>query len=131
MPLWPTPSGGASVASLEYGRPLARAALLAQVVPELRSEAKGGRSIDRAVVFETLLDAVADAGENWAALWVLDDIQWADDATWEFVKYAARRVSDLSLMLLATYREEEIRAGHPWWPELVRLKTESSVSARL
>jgi len=81
------------------------------------------------VLFETLLDTVADAAEDRAALWILEDIQWAEDATWEFVKYAARRVSDLSLMLVATYRDEEIRAGHPRWPDLVRLKKESSVSA--
>jgi len=84
----------------------ARAALLAQVVPELGSEAKNGRSVDRPALFETLLESVADAAKNRAALWILDDIQWADDATWEFVKYAARRVSDLSLMLVATYRDE-------------------------
>jgi len=106
----------------------ARAALLAQVVPELGSEAKNGRSVDRPALFETLLESVADAAKNRAALWILDDIQWADDATWEFVKYAARRVSDLSLMLVATYRDEEIRQGHPRWPELVRLKKESSVT---
>ena len=61
------------------------------------------------------------------ALWVLDDLHWADDSTWEFVRYAARRVADLALVLAVTYREEEIGPAHPWWPGLVRLKREPSV----
>ena len=60
-------------------------------------------------------------------LWVQDDIHWADDSTWEFVAYAARRVADLALVLAVTYREEEIGPAHPWWPALVRLKREPSV----
>src|SRR5262249_41516793 len=52
---------------------------------------------------------------------------WADDSTWEFVRYAARRVADLALVLAVTYREEEIGPAHPWWPDLVRLKREPGV----
>ena len=38
------------------------------------------------------------------------------------VRYAARRVADLALVLAVTYREEEIGPAHPWWPGLARLK---------
>jgi hypothetical protein len=41
-----------------------------------------------------LLDAVEEAAPgDRAALWVLDDAHWADDATWHFVRYAARRIA--------------------------------------
>ena len=105
----------------------ARAGILWAVAPELASEASGPeRSADRPVVFEALLDAVDEAAGDGTALWVLDDIHWADDSTWEFVRYAARRVADLALVLAVTYREEEIGPTHPWWPGLVRLKREPS-----
>src|SRR6516162_952757 len=106
----------------------ARAGILWAVAPELAPEAGGpGRSADRLVLFEALLDAVDEAAGDGTALWVLDDLHWADDSTWEFVRYAARRVADLALVLVVTYREEEIGPAHPWWPGLVRLKREPSV----
>ena len=75
----------------------ARAGILWAVAPELALAAGGsGRSVDRPVLFEALLDAVDEAAGDAAALWVLDDIHWADDSTWEFVRYAARRVEDLA-----------------------------------
>src|SRR5215831_14568631 len=106
----------------------ARAELLWAVAPELALEVSGPeRSADRLVVFEALLDAVDEAAGDGTMLWVLDDLHWADDSTWEFVRYAARRVADLALVLAVTYREEEIGPAHPWWPGLVRLKQEPGV----
>jgi DNA-binding CsgD family transcriptional regulator len=106
----------------------ARAGILWAVAPELAPEAGGpGRSADRPVLFEALLDAIDEAAGDGTALWVLDDLHWADDSTWEFVRYAARRVADLALVLAVTYREEEIGPAHPWWPGLVRLKRKPSV----
>jgi len=106
----------------------ARAGILWAVAPELVPEASGpARSADRLVLFEALLDAVDEAAGDGAILWVLDDIHWADDSTWEFVRYAARRVADLAVVLAVTYREEEIGPAHPWWPGLVQLKREPSV----
>jgi len=106
----------------------ARGGILWAVAPELASGVAGPeRSADRPVLFEALLDAVDEAAGDETTLWVLDDIHWADDSTWEFVRYAARRVADLALVLAVTYREEEIGPAHPWWPGLVQLKREPGV----
>jgi DNA-binding CsgD family transcriptional regulator/DNA-binding transcriptional ArsR family regulator len=103
----------------------ARAEILWAVAPELAAaDGAPGRSVDRPVLFEALLDAVEEAAGEAAALWVLDDLHWADDSTWEFVRYAARRLAHLGLVLAVTYRDEEIGPAHPWWPSLVRLKRE-------
>jgi DNA-binding CsgD family transcriptional regulator len=105
-----------------------RVGILWAVAPELAPEASApGRSVDRLVLFEALLDAVDEAAGDETALWVIDDLHWADDSTWEFVRYAARRVADLALVLAVTYRDEEIGPSHPWWPGLVRLKREPGV----
>jgi DNA-binding CsgD family transcriptional regulator len=110
----------------------ARAGILWAVVPELVSEASGpGRSADRPVLFEALLDAVDEAAGDETTLWVLDDIHWADESTWEFVRYAARRVEDLALVLAVTYREEEIGPAHAWWPGLVQIRREPGVLSLL
>jgi DNA-binding CsgD family transcriptional regulator len=86
-----------------------RAETLAAVVPELaRTGSIAGTLVDRPVVFETLLDVVEEAAIDRATLWLLEDLHWADPATWAFVEYATRRVGDMSLVLVVTVRDEEL-----------------------
>lgn len=108
----------------------ARADLLSMIVPELSAgtEAIMNRPVDHPVLFEALLDAVEESARgNNATLWILDDVHWADDATWHFISYAARRVADMNLVVAITYRDEEIGPASPRWTGLVRLKREPHV----
>jgi DNA-binding CsgD family transcriptional regulator len=108
----------------------AHADVLSAVVPELAGREAGGerRYADRPVLFEALLDAVEEsARDGQAVLWVLDDVHWADDASWQFIGYAARRVAAMSLVLVASYREEEIGPASPRWTSLVQLKRDPHV----
>src|SRR5215813_2057934 len=107
---------------------LARGSVLWPVASELTpASGQPERSVDRPVLFEAILDAVAEAACDRTTLWTIEDIHWADDSTWEFIRYAARRISDLGLVLVVTYRDEEIGPGHSWWTNLVRLKRQPSV----
>jgi DNA-binding CsgD family transcriptional regulator len=109
----------------------ARAAVLRVVTPEIGTagEQEGGGA-DRPLVFEALLEVVEEAApEGQATLWVLDDMHWADDATWHFVGYAARRVADMGLMVAVTFRDEEIGPASPRWASLVQLKRDPHVLA--
>ena len=107
---------------------LARASLLWTVAPELAvGREVERRSFDHPVLFEALLDAVDEAAGDRVTLWVLEDLHWADEATWAFVRYAARRVAEMGLVVCVTYREEELGAAHPWWASLVRLRRDPSV----
>jgi len=105
-----------------------RADVLRVITPEIGGAHRPGGAADRPVVFEALLDTVEEAAHgDRAVLWVLDDMHWADDATWHFVGYAARRVADMSLVLAVTYRDEEIGPAHPRWASLVTLKRDRHV----
>ena len=107
-----------------------RSDLLSMIVPELSTatEAIKNRPADHPVLFEALLDAVEESARgDEATLWVLDDVHWADDATWHFIHYATRRLSDMSVVLAITYRDEEIGPASPRWTGLVRLKREPHV----
>ena len=107
---------------------LARGSVLWAIAPELAAAHEvERRSFDRPVLFEALLDAVDEATGDRVTLWVLDDLHWADEATWAFVRYAARRIAEMGLVLGVTYREEELGAAHPWWASLVRLRRDPSV----
>src|SRR5215469_8001255 len=106
----------------------ARAEVLRVITPEIGDAGGPGGGADRPLVFEALLEVVEEATHgDQALLWVLDDMHWADDATWHFVGYAARRVADMSLVLAVTYRDEEIGPASPRWASLVGLKRDRSV----
>lgn len=95
---------------------VARAPVLAPIVPELVEAAARPvvtRAADRRVVFETLLDVVESASVDRPAVWVIDDIQWADVATVDFVAYVARRAGRMRLLVIGCFRDEELTPSHP------------------
>jgi DNA-binding CsgD family transcriptional regulator/Tfp pilus assembly protein PilF len=44
---------------------------------------------------------------------VFEDIHWADEATLDFIKFFARRISQLKCLFILTYRDTEIHSSHP------------------
>ncbi len=88
-----------------------RAETLAAVVPELAQQGSVASAlVDRPVVYEALLDVVEEAAVDRATVWFMEDLHWADPATLAFVEYAARRVGDMSLVLVVTTRDEDLPA---------------------
>ncbi len=75
-----------------------------------------------------LLDLL-DSGADWLAIalalhknllessdptvLVFEDIHWADQATFDLIKYLGRRVHQTKTLVLLTYREDEIGSKHP------------------
>ncbi|HET9825895.1 MAG TPA: AAA family ATPase, partial [Chitinophagaceae bacterium] len=47
------------------------------------------------------------------SLVVIEDIHWADEATLDFIKFFARRITRLHCLLVLTYRDDEIHSRHP------------------
>src|SRR5258705_3301346 len=43
---------------------------------------------------------------------VFEDIHWADEATLDFIKFFARRITQLRCLFILTYRDDEIHANH-------------------
>nr|WP_298685645.1 helix-turn-helix transcriptional regulator [uncultured Dongia sp.] len=44
---------------------------------------------------------------------VFEDVHWADEATLDLIKYLGRRLTRLGVMLIATYRDDEVGVRHP------------------
>ena len=51
--------------------------------------------------------------KNRPVVLVFEDIHWADEATLDFVKFFARRISRIKCMFILTYRDDEINQHHP------------------
>jgi predicted ATPase len=59
-------------------------------------------------VFARLLDGLRAAAARKPVVATIDDAHWADTATLEFLKFAARALVDERLMLVVAYRSEDV-----------------------
>src|SRR5262249_25077426 len=60
-----------------------------------------------------LFRKVRDALTGSPMLLVLEDVHWADEATLDILCYLGRRLAGAELMILATFRSEELSRDHP------------------
>ena len=90
---------------------------LAQLFPQLGDGAPpafgGDPAQARLRVFESVVTLLERWGRERAVLLVLDDIHWADSSTRHLLDYVARRLVRSRVMLLATYRSDELDRRHP------------------
>ncbi|MDX1658227.1 MAG: BTAD domain-containing putative transcriptional regulator [Nitriliruptorales bacterium] len=90
---------------------------LARIVPELAEEGASGLAVDadsqRAVVFAAVLDTLDRMSQQRPALLAVEDIHWADRSTLDLLVYLARNLSVERLVLVATFRTDELHRRHP------------------
>jgi DNA-binding CsgD family transcriptional regulator len=65
---------------------------------------------DRLAVFGRILSAIE--APDGATLLLIEDLHWADEATLDFLRFAARRVRDRRLLLVVTARDDDTE-GRP------------------
>src|SRR5207302_1809064 len=66
---------------------------------------------------------LAAQAERRPLLLLLDDLHWADPASLDLLRFLARQLAALPLLLVATYRADELTRRHPLYqllPTLVR-----------
>jgi ATP/maltotriose-dependent transcriptional regulator MalT len=99
-------------------RPLGPVADIARVVGGRLADAIAGG--DRAMVFDAFLAELATVGDPPAVV-VLEDLQWADEATLDLIRFVARRLDALRALVVATHRDG-LAGDHPLrraWGSLV------------
>ena len=91
---------------------------IARLLPELRSArpdlpdpVAASASEQRQLLFHALAQALLT--DERPLLLVLDDLQWCDRETLEFLHFLARLDARSSLLVLLTVRPEELEPGHP------------------
>jgi DNA-binding CsgD family transcriptional regulator len=65
---------------------------------------------DVGALYRRLLTVLRD-GSHW--VWVIEDAHWADSATLDLLRFLARRIASLPLLLVVSYRDEELDREHP------------------
>lgn len=93
---------------------------LAHLFPQLAPESPqrdGGDPIQAKFrLFEAVLALIAVPARTQGLLLVLEDLHWADASTRELLDYLSRRLRGIPLLLLATYRSDELHRKHPLLP---------------
>ena len=83
---------------------------LVDAAPELTAVIEDGSArVDRLRLFRRLRSVLS--GEP--TLLVLEDVHWADEATLEMLRFLGRRLDGLPLLVVATFRADEVTTGHP------------------
>jgi DNA-binding CsgD family transcriptional regulator len=83
---------------------------------DIASQTKGALSdaikagANRDVIFNVVLD---DLEHGTPATIVFEDMQWADEATLDLVKFLGRRIARTRAMLIITYRDNDTGPRHP------------------
>jgi class 3 adenylate cyclase/tetratricopeptide (TPR) repeat protein len=102
--------------------------LLSQLVPSLRQKVRGMPaqvevSADklREQLFRAVFDFLTDVQAKKPLLLVLDDLQWADEATVLLLRDLAERVGGSHMVVIGTYWDSELDSSRPFGSVLSRL----------
>ncbi|MEV5595005.1 AAA family ATPase [Streptomyces sp. NPDC052496] len=101
---------------------------LARILPELGEPAREGRDDEqgRARLFELTARLLERLAAHRPLVIVIEDLHWADRSTRELFSYLLRALHDAGILLVATYRSDDIHRRHPLRPflaEIDRMRT--------
>ena len=91
---------------------------LAQLFPQLGSTTATPAAMEggKLRLFEAILTLLQIAAGDSGLLLIVEDLHWADASTRELLDYLTRRVKQIPIMVLVTYRRDEMHRKHPLAP---------------
>ncbi|WP_240675034.1 helix-turn-helix transcriptional regulator [Cellulomonas endophytica] len=95
---------------------------LARLLPGGAGEVPEDGSAQRLQLFDgvlALLTAVGAPGRP--VLLALEDLHWADDASRDLLRFVTARLGGQHVLLVGTYRTDDLHRRHPWRPVLAEL----------
>jgi DNA-binding CsgD family transcriptional regulator/tetratricopeptide (TPR) repeat protein len=108
--------------ALEGLAPPLRAALDA-ILPGLGETRRAGEE-PQSRVFEALLAVLIALSEDDPVVLVVEDLHWADSSTRSFLSFLSSTICEERLLVLGTYRSDELHRRHPLRPLLAELASD-------
>jgi DNA-binding CsgD family transcriptional regulator len=93
----------------------------ARLLPELGPPPEFGDA-RRGLLFESVGALLGRLATQQPVVLVIEDLHWADRSTRDLIDYLVRSVRLPQLLLIATYRSDELHRGHPLRPFLAELE---------
>jgi DNA-binding CsgD family transcriptional regulator len=75
----------------------------------------------RSHVYEAFLDTLRRLADARPVVLVIEDLHWADSSTRELLAYVIRNTQQERVLVLATYRSDELHRRHPLLPWIVEV----------
>jgi DNA-binding CsgD family transcriptional regulator len=91
------------------------------------SDAADWSRADKRARLETLAGALRELARAAPLVVAIEDVHWADESTRDFIRFMRDHVLAMRLVLVATYRDDEMRPGHPLRATLAALQPASTV----
>jgi hypothetical protein len=86
-------------------------------LPPVPDALRGGESLARvgsqAALFEQVADFLAEVGAARPLVLLLEDLHWIDQASLDLLRYLTRQLVTQPILLVATYRSDELHRRHP------------------
>lgn len=111
---------------------------LAHLLPDLgpsserrpgRSEVAPGTTSAQARLFEIVLGVLRRLADERSVVLVLEDLHWADSSTRDLLRFVVRNTRDERLLVVATFRSDELHRRHPLRPLVAELQRHERVDA--
>jgi ATP/maltotriose-dependent transcriptional regulator MalT len=108
------------------------AGALGVLLPELGEPAENAQLL-RLQLFEAVARVLQGVARVAPLVVVLEDIHWADESSRTLLQFLARMLDDAAVLVVCTFRTDEVGRGHPLRPflaDLTRLPTTSRLEVR-
>jgi DNA-binding CsgD family transcriptional regulator/tetratricopeptide (TPR) repeat protein len=79
---------------------------------------------DQSALFQATRSRLEDMARERPILLVLEDAHWADQESLDLLRFIGQRVREMPLLIIVTYRNDEIRPGQPFYETLLPLVRE-------
>jgi len=100
--------------------------VLRERLPSLPAASEWESDQARFRLFDTVSRFLADIARPAGLVVVLDDVQWADGPSLKLLEFVAADLPRARLLVIATYRDSEVRRDHPLLATLSSLAREAS-----
>jgi predicted ATPase len=94
--------------------------VLARLVPGLPVDAPPEPS-SQAQLFQAFLGLLEDLAADRTVVLILEDLHWADRSTRQLLTFVVHNLRDQRLLVVATYRADDLHRQHPLRPLLAEL----------
>jgi DNA-binding CsgD family transcriptional regulator/transcriptional regulator with XRE-family HTH domain len=80
----------------------------------------------QAALFEEMLDFMTAVAARYPLVLILEDLHWADPASLELLRLLGREIAEQRLLIVVTYRDDEVTRRHPLYQTIPLLVREAS-----
>src|SRR5687767_8055295 len=89
-------------------------AILAPIFPQLEGSATPGADpAERERPFDLIFRVLERFAAEEPMLLILEDVHWADQTSLELLHHLAHRTPSIPMLIIASYRSDELHAAHP------------------